>query len=77
MAVNSYTRKLLWHFVCACSCVGDLSVYVKALEDCVLRIPPNSLSKVWNGLLQISLYGLHLSIVQKTNIPPLSFDLGF
>lgn len=26
-------------------CVEDLSVYVKALEDCVLRIPPNSLSK--------------------------------
>lgn len=34
-----------------CSCAEDLSVYVKALEDCVLRIPPNSLSKVWNGLI--------------------------
>ncbi|XP_050210829.1 uncharacterized protein LOC126661095 [Mercurialis annua] len=26
-------------------CAEDLAVYVKALEDCLLRIPPNSLSK--------------------------------
>lgn len=29
-----------------CSCLEDLAVYVKALDDCLLRIPPNSLSKV-------------------------------
>lgn len=32
--------------VYACSCDEDLSVYVKSLEDRLLRIPPNSLSKV-------------------------------
>ncbi|KAJ1387599.1 Pre-ATP-grasp domain superfamily [Sesbania bispinosa] len=26
-------------------CSNDLAIYVKALEDCLLRIPPNSLSK--------------------------------
>ncbi|KAL6146290.1 hypothetical protein ACLB2K_056973 [Fragaria x ananassa] len=33
-------------------CDGDLSVYVKALEDCLLRIPPNSLSKE-HGMIEM------------------------
>ena len=33
-------------FIFACSCAEDLLVYVKALEDCLHRIPPNSFSKV-------------------------------
>jgi hypothetical protein len=34
--------------ICFCpfSCAKDIEVYVKALEDCLLRIPSNSLSKV-------------------------------
>ncbi|KAL6132986.1 hypothetical protein ACLB2K_065223 [Fragaria x ananassa] len=33
-------------------CDGDLSMYVKALEDCLLRIPPNSLSKE-HGMIEM------------------------
>ncbi|PRQ42756.1 putative D-alanine--D-alanine ligase [Rosa chinensis] len=33
-------------------CDEDLSVYVKALEDCLLRIPPNSLSKE-HGMIEM------------------------
>lgn len=31
---------------CSGSCVEDLAVYIKALKDCLLRIPPDSFSKV-------------------------------
>lgn len=30
------------------SCSEDLQVYLKALEECLLQIPPNSLLKVYN-----------------------------
>ncbi|KAK7339998.1 hypothetical protein VNO77_20689 [Canavalia gladiata] len=33
-------------------CSKDLAIYVKALEDCVLRIPPNSLSKA-HGMIEM------------------------
>lgn len=35
-------------FICILlhSCDGDLAVYIKALESSLVRIPPNSLSKV-------------------------------
>ncbi|KAL6138969.1 hypothetical protein ACLB2K_064247 [Fragaria x ananassa] len=33
-------------------CDGDLSMYVKALEDCLLQIPPNSLSKE-HGMIEM------------------------
>ncbi|XP_015583609.1 uncharacterized protein LOC8287922 isoform X1 [Ricinus communis] len=33
-------------------CTEDLAVYVKALEDCLLRIPPNSLSKA-HGVIEM------------------------
>ncbi|KAL2330630.1 hypothetical protein Fmac_018211 [Flemingia macrophylla] len=33
-------------------CSGDLAIYVKALEDCLLRIPPNSLSKA-HGMIEM------------------------
>ncbi|KAK7294798.1 hypothetical protein RJT34_17694 [Clitoria ternatea] len=33
-------------------CSKDLAVYVKALEDCLLRIPPNSLSKA-HGMIEM------------------------
>jgi hypothetical protein len=59
MVNDSSTNKLLFHsiscflrssdvlfLVYAFSCDEDLAVYVKALEDHLLRIPANSLSKV-------------------------------
>ncbi|KAL0375412.1 UNVERIFIED_CONTAM: D-alanine--D-alanine ligase [Sesamum radiatum] len=33
-------------------CDGDLTVYVKALENCLLRIPPNSLSRA-HGVIEM------------------------
>ncbi|XP_014497814.1 uncharacterized protein LOC106759248 isoform X1 [Vigna radiata var. radiata] len=33
-------------------CSQDLAIYVKALEDCLLRIPPNSLSKA-HGMIEM------------------------
>ncbi|MED6156508.1 hypothetical protein PIB30_014905 [Stylosanthes scabra] len=33
-------------------CSSDLAVYVKALEECLLRIPPNSLSKA-HGMIEM------------------------
>ncbi|WCJ27957.1 D-alanine--D-alanine ligase family [Euphorbia peplus] len=33
-------------------CADDLSVYLKALEDCLLRIPPNSFSKA-HGMIEM------------------------
>ncbi|KAE9622274.1 putative D-alanine--(R)-lactate ligase [Lupinus albus] len=33
-------------------CSKDLAIYVKALEDCLLRIPPNSLSKA-HGMIEM------------------------
>ncbi|XP_020211469.1 uncharacterized protein LOC109796203 isoform X1 [Cajanus cajan] len=33
-------------------CSEDLAIYVKALEDCLLRIPPNSLSKA-HGMIEM------------------------
>lgn len=37
-----------------CSCEGDLAFYVSALQDCLPRIPPNSLSKVYADFSDIA-----------------------
>ncbi|CAK9153749.1 unnamed protein product [Ilex paraguariensis] len=62
---HDLTSKLLCETLCVkpardgCStgvarlcCAGDLALYVKALEDCLLRIPSNSLSKA-HGVIEM------------------------
>ncbi|KAL5166730.1 D-alanine--D-alanine ligase [Glycine soja] len=62
---HDLTRKLQCQTLCVkpakdgCStgvarlcCSEDLAIYVRALEDCLLRIPPNSLSKV-HGMIEM------------------------
>lgn len=77
MLLMIYCFSFVIELFCQCSCPEDLAVYVKALDGCLLRIPPNSLSKVWTELIMFvkcmskyyqGAYAIHMGSGQKIKL---------